>query len=173
MRSLCAALVVVATLVVAGCGSSSKPSAATATATTATTVDGKPARLTESQQARVDHATRRILSVITLYQSKLNSCVPQKHRRKACVKHVVRPAERVVASTRKTLTTLGAATGGGCSNEVQALGDSLDSLTEDLRGETVAASSGDVGTYTQVGASVQQDLRAFAATAQEVTKSCA
>jgi hypothetical protein len=85
----------------------------------------------------------------------------------------VRPAERTVASSRKTLNALGESTGGGCANIVQALGDQLDSLTEDLRAETVAASSGDIAAYTQVGAGVQQDLRSFAAGSQEVSKSCA
>jgi hypothetical protein len=174
MRSLCAALIVIATLVAAGCGGSSdKPAAATTTATTPSTVDGKPARLSGEQQSRVDATVKRILSVIPLYQSKLNACVPDKRKRKACVKRVVRPAERAVASSHTTLRALGEATGGGCSNVVQALDDRLDSLTEDLRAETVAASSGDLGTYTQVGANVQQDLRTFAAASQEVSKTCA
>jgi hypothetical protein len=175
MRSFCAVLVVIATLVAAGCGGSSdKPAVATATtATTPSTVDGKPARLSTAQQARADRAVTRILSAITLYQSKLNACVPDKTKRKACVKRVVRPAERVVASAHKTLNALGKATGGGCSNAVQALSDQLDSLTEDLRAETVAASSGDAGAFTQVGAGVQQDLRTFAAASQEVPKTCA
>jgi hypothetical protein len=174
MRSLWAALAVIATLALAGCGgSSSKPAATTATATTATTADGKPARLEQPQQARADRAVKRIISAITLFQSKLNSCVPAKETRKACVVRVVRPAERAVNSSRKTIDKLSEATGGGCSTVIQALSDRLDTLTEDLRAETLAAQQGDIAAYTQVGAGVQQDLRAFAAASQEVQKTCA
>jgi hypothetical protein len=173
MRSLCAAIAVIAALALAGCGGSSPKSSASATTATATsTTPGKPSRLEQPQRDRLDRAVKAILSATPLLQSRLNRCVPDK-RRRSCVKRVAAPAEAAVVRTRRTITTYAQKTGGPCSTVVQALGDRLTTLTEDLRAVTIAANSKDVGTFTKVGADVQRALRVFASASQQAQTTCA
>ena len=174
MRSLCAALAVIALLALAGCGgSSSKSTASTTTATATSTTPGKPSRLPQSRLDRLDRAVKSVLSAAPLFQSKLTRCVPRPDGRTSCVKRVARPAEAAVLRSRKTIDTLAERTGGTCSNAIQALSDRLSTLTEDLRAVTIAANDGNIGTFTKVGAGVQNDLRAFATASQDAQTTCA
>jgi hypothetical protein len=174
MRSLCAALVVIAMLALAACGGSSSksPATATATATATSTTPGKPSRLAQTDLDRLDRAVKALLSTTPLFQSKLNRCVPAR-RRESCVKRAARPAEAAVNRSRKTIDASAAKTGGPCSTVIQAVADRLDTLTQDLRAVTLAANSKDVGTFTKVGAQIQGDLRVLAAAGQEAQTTCA
>jgi hypothetical protein len=166
MRSLPAALAVIGLLALAGCGGSSSKT----TATTATVASGPG--LTETQLARLDSASKQLVSSITLFQVKLNRCASSSGR-SACVQSAVRRAAKVLTRTRKAIAPLAAAkTGANCKANLGGVTEQLSSLTEDLNSLAAVVQQGDAAGATRLGSNAQASLRAFAGASTVAQQSC-
>lgn len=165
MRSLTFALTVIATLALAGCGGSSKD--------TKTATSTKPTALTQTQADRLDKGAHDLASAVPLYQSKIGRCVVRKRGRSACVNSAVRPAEAIVASSRRELDTLKTQVGGACGGALSAARERLTTLTDDLSSMAQSALRGSFTTITRLGANVQSDLAGYAQTVTASRQSCA
>jgi hypothetical protein len=180
LRRTLPALTAVALLAVAGCGGSSKNATPTTPAgvappadtATAATHPGKPAKLEDFQLLRVSNATQSFLSAQTTYISQVSRCVVSA-KPKACVKRVVKPAEKSVASMRSTATRLYADVSGDCALQIDALAGKISEVTDVLGPVAQAASTAGQAVVTRLVPNVQDELRSFASAAAQVQTVCA